>query len=159
MPKKKHRVNLLVNTEILEQWDRLASSIGCDRTALIHNAIKVYELFITNQLNGDRKRDIEEQLEQILILIEGLHQREKLLDKGEKAIDDEISAVNTENIKDFNIVADKILELLKNWGPLPESTISAHLQYPGWIIWTVLKKLKTMKKVKVERGEWLLYAK
>ena len=63
---------------------------------------------------------------------------------------------NTEKIPDFDIIADKILNLLKNWESLSEDTIVAHLQRPGWVIWAVLKKLKAMNKVKNEHCEWQL---
>lgn len=149
-----------MNPKILEHWDKLADeACSGNRTAMIHNAVKVYELFIKNQLNGDQKQGIETQLEQIKVLIEGLHERANLLDKKEKEIDKEFKKIDTTEIKDFDIVANRILDLLKNWGSLPENTIQTHLNYPGWIVWTVLKKLKAMKKVKVERGEWSIYAK
>lgn len=157
---EKQRVTILVNPKILERWDKLADEVcSGNRTALIHNAVRIYELFIANQLNGDQTQSIETQLEQIKLLIEGLHERANLLNKKEKEIDDEFKKIDTTEIKDFDIVAKRILDLLEGWGSLPESTIQTHLNYPGWIVWTVLKKLKTMKKVKVERGEWKLYAK
>lgn len=66
-------------------------------------------------------------------------------------------AINTDGIHDFDIIADKILNLLRGWGSLPEETIAVHLQQSGWITWAVLKKLKAMKKVKNEHCEWQLY--
>ncbi|MGQ4874524.1 MAG: hypothetical protein ACP6IY_10685 [Promethearchaeia archaeon] len=141
---------------ILRKWDELAARIGISRTSLIHNAIEIYNLFINNQLNDNRDDAIKEQLNQIEELIKGLELKKRLLEKENEKIDSEL-AVSDIEIKDFNIVAERILSLLRDWGALPESTIAAHLQYPGWIVWTVLKKLKANKKVKVERGEWLLY--
>ena len=155
---EKKLVTLWVNRKKLKQWDEFAKQIGTNRTAMIHNAVAIYELFIRNQLNGDSKRSIEQQLEQIKLLIENLYERKKLLNKEKENIEQELKATTIEDIPDFDIIADKILKLLENWGSLPEVSITAHLQYPGWIIWTILKKLKTMKKVKIERGEWSLYA-
>jgi len=66
--------------------------------------------------------------------------------------------LNTEDIPDFDLISDKILNLLSGWGSLPENTITAHLQYSGCIIWTVLKKLKAMNKVKYENSEWQLFS-
>lgn len=66
------------------------------------------------------------------------------------------SDTNTDNIPDFDLIADKILNLLKNWESLSEDTITMHLQLPGWKIWTILKKLKATKKVKYEHSEWQL---
>lgn len=154
----KRRVNILVNQKTLKQWDELADTIGISRTALIHNAIKIYELFITNQLNGDQKSNIKEQLEQIKLILTGLQEREHIVNKEAITLEKEIEAIDIDDFHDFNLVAEKILSLLKNWGSLPESTISAHLQYPSWIIWTILKKLKVNKKLKIEKGEWSLYA-
>ena len=39
----KKRVNLLVEEEILSNWDNFAEKIGTNRTAMIHNAIKIEE--------------------------------------------------------------------------------------------------------------------
>jgi len=146
-----------VNETILEQWDQLANKIGTNRTAMIHNAVSVYRLFIENQLNGSRE-SIEEQLKQIKEVIEGLQNKKKLLELQESTDDEVFLNRTTDAIKDFDVVAEKIMTLLDSWGSLPESTIAAHLQYPGWIVWTVLKKLKALKKVKVENGEWSLHA-
>lgn len=146
-----------MNETILEQWDQLANKIGTNRTAMIHNAVSVYRLFIENQLNGSRE-SIEEQLKQIKEVIEGLQNKKKLLELQESTDDEVFLNRTTDAIKDFDVVAEKIMTLLDSWGSLPESTIAAHLQYPGWIVWTVLKKLKALKKVKVENGEWSLHA-
>ncbi|MFW9970923.1 MAG: hypothetical protein ACFFDF_12060 [Candidatus Odinarchaeota archaeon] len=148
-----------VDENILKKWDDLAKSVGVNRTSMIHNAVQVYELFIENQLNGDQKESILEQLEQIKILIEGLEYRELQLNKEQKEIEKEFKSIDIDNLEDFNIISEKILKLLENWGALPYETIATHLGYPLWIIWTVLKKLKQKKKVKVERGEWSLYVK
>lgn len=147
----KRRVNILVNQETLKQWDELSDTIGISRTAMIHSAVKVFELFVSNQLNGNQRESIKEQLEQIKIILTGLQERENIIDKETKKLEKEIEAIDIDDFHDFNLVAEKILSLLKNWGALPESTIVAHLQYPSWIIWTILKKLK------VEKGEWSLY--
>jgi len=122
----------------------------------------IYKLFITNQLNGDKTESIKEQIEQIKLLIEGLHQRERYLEKDEKAIEERIREASTKDILDFDIISQHLLTLLGQWGALVEDTIFAHfhakgLTYPNWVIWTVLKKLKEMKKVKVVNGEWSLY--
>ncbi len=154
---KKH-VTIRVEKDTLKQWDEFAKSIGTNRTAMIHNAVKIYQLFIKNELNQDHEDNIKEQLDHIESLIQGLKIKQDLLIKEKEVINESISSINIDDIKDFNIISNKILDLLKNWGSLPESTISVHLQYPGWIIWTVLKKLKAMKKVKVENGEWCLYS-
>ena len=157
MVKKKLSMNVEKNT--LKQWDELAESIGCDRTAMIHNAVKVYELFLTNQLNGDKKESIQEQLNQLKTLIEGFETREFTLTKRDKEIDTNLQSIDIDNIQDFTIISEKLLHLLDGWGSLPEQTIATHLQYPTWIVWTVLKKLKALKKVKVENGEWKLFDK
>ena len=154
----KKKISLNVEENILKKWDEFADSVGSNRTAMIHNAIVIYELFVRNQLNGDQKESILDQLDQIKTLIEGLEYRENQLYNERKEIDKSIKSIDIDNIEDFNLISEKIIKLLENWGDLPESTIAAHLQYPGWIIWTVLKKLKQKKKVKVERGEWSLYA-
>ena len=153
----KKRISLLVEKGILKQWDDLASKIGTDRTSMIHNAVKVYDLFINNQLNGNKDEDIKDQLGQIIALIEGLKLKRKVVNT-ELDSEEYFKSLNREDIPDFDIIAEKVLKLLDGWGALPDSTIATHLQYPTWIIWTVLKKLKSMKKVKVERGEWTLYA-
>jgi len=124
---------------------------------MLHNAVKVFELFVNNQLNGDKKESIEAQLEQIKNLLESFQERKHLLEKEKGDIEVSFDSVDTKEIKDFDIVSERILELIKSWGSLNETTISAHLNYPGWLVWTVLKKLKAMKKVKVESGEWSLY--
>jgi len=148
-----------VEINILKKWDELADSVGLNRTAMIHNAIMIYDLFIQNQLNGDQKESILEQLDQIKTLIESLEYRENQLYNERKEIDRSIKSIDIDNIEDFNLISEKIIKLLENWGALPETTIAAHLQYPSWIIWTVLKKLKQKKKVKVKNGEWCLYEK
>ena len=121
---------------------------------MIHNAIKVYELFITNQLNGDNKESIIEHIDQLKTLLTSYQERRKLILKEKEEIETSFEDLNIADIQDFNLVSKKILNLLKNWGSLPLATISAHLQYPGYIIWTVLKKLQVDKKVKVVSGEW-----
>lgn len=151
------RVNLWVRKDILKKWDELAESIGTNRTDMIHNAVKIYELFIYNQLNGNRESSINQQLDQIRMLLKGFDQREAHLYKEKNEIEESLNSIEIDDMEDFSLVANKILDLLKNWGSLPSETISLHLKYPGWIIWTVLKKLKTMKKVKVEKGEWMLF--
>lgn len=138
----------------MKQWDNLSDLIGTNRTAMIHNAIKVYELFITNQLNGDSKESIIEHIEQLKTLITSYQERRKLILKEKEEIEVSFEDLNIADIQDFNLVAEKIRNLLENWGSLPLATISAHLQYPGYIIWTVLKKLQADKKVKVVSGEW-----
>lgn len=138
----------------MKQWDNLSDLIGTSRTAMIHNAIKVYELFITNQLNGDNKESIIEHIEQLKTLITSYQERRKLILKEKEEIEVSFEDLNIADIQDFNLVAEKIRNLLENWGSLPLATISAHLQYPGYIIWTVLKKLQADKKVKVVSGEW-----
>jgi hypothetical protein len=141
----------------LKKWDELAQSIGTNRTDMIHNAVQIYELFISNQLNGNRESSIIAQLEQIKMLLKGLDQREKILHEEQDEIENSLNSIDIDDHGDFAVVADKILDLLKNWGSLSSDTISIHLNYPGWIIWTVLKKLKSRKKVKVENGEWMLF--
>ena len=121
---------------------------------MIHNAIKVYELFITNQLNGDNKESIIEHIDQLKTLLTSYQERRKLILKEKEEIETSFEDLNIADIQDFNLVSKKILNLLKNWGSVPLATISAHLQYPGYIIWTVLKKLQVDKKVKVVSGEW-----
>jgi len=138
----------------LKRWDNLKDLIGTSRTAMIHNAVKVYELFIKNQLNGDNKESIIEHIEQLKTLITSYQERKKLILREKEEIEESFEELNIDDIQDFNLVAEKILNLLKNWGSLPLATISAHLQYPGYIIWTVLKKLQANKKVKVLSGEW-----
>lgn len=155
----KKKISMNVEANILKQWDDLADSIGCDRTAMIHNAVKVYELFLTNQLNGDKKESVKEQLDQIKVLIEGFSLREKTLDKRDIEIENNLKSIDINDIKDFDVISEKIIKLLEGWGSLPENTIAAHLQYPTWIIWTILKKLKGLKKVKVVNGEWRLFDK
>ena len=152
--KEKKRISILVNPKTLKQWDNLADLIGTSRTAMIHNAIKVYELFITNQLNGDNKESIIEHIDQLKTLLTSYQERRKLILKEKEEIETSFEDLNIADIQDFNLVSKKILNLLKNWGSLPLATISAHLQYPGYIIWTVLKKLQVDKKVKVVSGEW-----
>lgn len=155
----KKKISMNVEANILKQWDELADSIGCDRTAMIHNAVKVYELFLTNQLNGDKKESVKEQLDQIKVLIEGFSLREKTLDKRDIEIEKNLKSIDINDIQDFDIISEKIIKLLEGWGALPENTIAAHLQYPTWIVWTILKKLKGLKKVKVVNGEWILFDK
>lgn len=138
----------------MKQWDNLSDLIGTSRTAMIHNAIKVYELFINNQLNGDNKESIIEHIDQLKTLLTSYQERGKLILKEKEDIEISIDDLNIADIQDFNLVAGKITKLLENWGSLPLATISAHLQYPGYIIWTVLKKLQLNKKVKVIAGEW-----
>ena len=138
----------------MKRWDNLKDLIGTSRTAMIHNAVKVYELFIKNQLNGDNKESIIEHIEQLKTLITSYQERKKLILREKEEIEESFEELNIDDIQDFNLVAEKILNLLKNWGSLPLATISAHLQYPGYIIWTVLKKLQANKKVKVLSGEW-----
>lgn len=141
----------------MKQWNDLSDSLGISRTAMIHNAVKIYDLFIKNQLNGNNPENLKEQLEQIRLLLDGITSRENQLNKEKKEIDNTLSSINIDDINDFNIVASKILNLLENWGSLPSDTISLHLKYPGWIVWTVLKKLKEKKKVKLQNTEWCLY--
>ncbi|MFX1399372.1 MAG: hypothetical protein ACFFAS_20300 [Promethearchaeota archaeon] len=143
--------------DILKQWDDLADSIGTDRTSMIHNAVQIYELFLTNQLNGNKQESIIEQIEQVRILIEGMQHKEDQLLQEQHEIEETFNNIDIGDIEDFNIVSDRILELLQNWGSLQSDTISLHLKYPGWIVWTVLNKLKARKKVKVNNGEWMLF--
>lgn len=124
---------------------------------MIHNAIKIYDLFIKNQLNSNSPENLKEQLEQIRILLDGFKSRENQLYKEKKEIDNTLNSINIDDMGDFEVVATKIIMLLENWGSLPSDTISHHLQYPGWIVWTVLKKLKAKKKVKLQNREWSLY--
>ncbi|MFX1236334.1 MAG: hypothetical protein ACFE8P_01295 [Promethearchaeota archaeon] len=141
----------------MKQWDDLADSIGTDRTSMIHNAVQIYELFLTNQLNGNKQESIIEQIEQVRILIEGMQHKEDQLLQEQHEIEETFNNIDIGDIEDFNIVSDRILELLQNWGSLQSDTISLHLKYPGWIVWTVLNKLKARKKVKVNNGEWMLF--
>lgn len=152
----KKRVNILVEEEILNNWDNFSEKIGISRTAMIHNAMKIYQMFVEGQLNGDREDVIKDQLDQLEELIKGLETKKRILQNEEKEIETHFEKEDLE-IQDYEIIAGKILELLGSWGALPESTIAGHLSYPNWIIWTVLKKLKAQKKVIVERGEWALY--
>lgn len=131
--------------------------MGIDRTSLIHNAVQIYELFLSNQLNGSKEDSIIKQIEQIKILVEGMQQKEDFLLREKREIEDRFNEVSIDDIEDFNLVAERILDLLGNWGKLQSDTISLHLKYPGWIVWTVLNKLKARKKVKVENGEWSLF--
>lgn len=149
-------VTLKVKENVLKQWDDLANSIGISRTGMLHNAVKIYGLFISNQLNGSSKENIKEQLEQIKVLLKGIDSRTNILNNKKTEIEDTIEDLDLSQVQDFEIVSEKIITLLQNWGSLPSDTISIHLSYPGWIVWTVLKKLKANKKVKLENGEWKL---
>ena len=119
----KKKISLNVEPNILKDWDDIADSVGLNRTSMIHNAVKVYELFIKNQLNGDQKANILEQLEQIKLLVEGLDYRESQLFKEKKDIDRSFKSINIENIEDFNIVSEKIIKLLENCRnePIPKN--------------------------------------
>ena len=112
MVKKKISLNVEIN--ILKKWDELADSVGLNRTAMIHNAIMIYDLFIQNQLNGDQKESILEQLDQIKTLIESLEYRENQLYNERKEIDRSIKSIDIDNIEDFNLISEKIIKLLEN---------------------------------------------
>ncbi len=92
-----------------------------------------------------------------VLLVAGLEYREHALNKEKKELEKTFNSNDIDTPEDFNIISEKILSLLENWGSLPYETISVHLGYPPWMIWTVLKKLKAKKKVNVENGEWFLY--
>lgn len=151
----KRDIHILVNEQILKHWDELADSIGISRTAFLHNSAKLYEMFIKNQLNSEDERDIKEQLNQIETLIKGLAKQKQFLLKEKDTIGREIEENDFES-DNLEIVKTRVLALLKDWAPtrLSEQTIAGHLRYPTWIVWAVLKKLKSQKVITLKRGEW-----
>jgi hypothetical protein len=146
-----------VNEKKLREWDNLAKELGVSRTAMIHNAINIYRLFIEKKLDSKQKEAIEDKLESIEALLEGLIAKRKLIEKEDERDVNEVKELEKPTIKDYDTIQNDIIKLLRSWGSLSEETIRSHLHYPGYLIWVVLTKMKKEKIVYIRNGEWDLY--
>ncbi len=94
----KKRISLNVEILILKKWDELADSVGLNRTAMIHSAVVVYDLFVKNQLK-------EQALKQELFSL-----KEKLREWGKDLNPEDLRSVITQ-IKDpvTKLIVQKLL--------------------------------------------------
>jgi predicted transcriptional regulator len=120
---------------------------------MIHNAVRIYQKFINDQLNKNTETGIRSRLKSIEELIKGLKTKQQLIEQEKHEINNKASKLDISQ-EDYKIISKKILQLLGDWGALNERTIANHLNYPTWIIWTVLNKLKANGDVKLKGGEW-----
>lgn len=154
---EKTLISLRVNEKKLKEWDNLAEELGVSRTAMIHNAVNIYRLFIEKKLDSKQKEAIEDKLNSIEALLEGLRAKRTLIEKEDKREVNEVKELEKPTIKDYDTIQNDIVKLLRSWGSLSEETIRSHLHYPGYLIWVVLTKMKKEKIVYIRNGEWDLY--
>ena len=151
----KKKVHFLVELEKLKEIDNFRKEkLGnISRTAMILNGLEIYMLFMKKQLmNHENGSNI--QLRNIEQMIQTFTEKKIFVKTEEVHLNEDINAISNKEIQDFDIIAEKILSMLENWGPSTIEAMASHLPYNKPLMWVVLKKLQKAKRVKVDNGEW-----
>jgi histidyl-tRNA synthetase len=154
----KTQITILLSLELLSKIDALKEKLGISRASLIANSVRIYELFMNNQLNSNANSEssIKEQMNRIEIMLNKLNDEESRL-KNEIRLEMKNVPVIKNEIKNFDEIKTEITKILSKFKTLSISMLSKLLNYEEGVLFMICTQLEKDEIITLnEKCEWSL---